>query len=142
MQNQNNRDQRSQSQNPYQQGNQDQWSQQDDMAQQPQDPSQQGYQTQRDQAMGQGQQQGMPPQQQTGQGQLGGARRMAEQQVDQAIDQFAQKIPGGQQYAQKAKDAASGILDNLEKEGENRVGGLGGMLGGILGQNKENQSQP
>jgi len=43
---------------------------------------------------------------------------MAEQQINQAIDQFANKIPGGQQYSQQAKDAASGILGNLENEAE------------------------
>ena len=48
---------------------------------------------------------------------------MAENQVDSAIDQFANKIPGGSQHAQEAKDAASGILGNLEKEAENRLGG-------------------
>jgi hypothetical protein len=41
---------------------------------------------------------------------------------DSAIDQFASKFPGGQQYSQQAKDTASGALDNLEKEAENRFG--------------------
>jgi hypothetical protein len=58
---------------------------------------------------------------------------MAEQQVDQAIDQFAGKIPGGQQYAQQAKEAASGILGNLESEAEQHMGNLGGLFGGNQG---------
>ncbi len=62
-------------------------------------------------------------------GMLSGARNVAEQQVDQAIDQFAGKIPGGEQYKQQAKDAASGVLRNLEKEGENRINGMGGPQG-------------
>jgi hypothetical protein len=53
--------------------------------------------------------------------------------MDQAIDQFANKIPGGSQYAGQAKDAASGILGNLENEAEKRAGGLGGMFGGNQG---------
>ena len=63
-------------------------------------------------------------------GMLDGARNAAQNQVDQAIDQFGNKIPGGSQYTQQAKDAAHGILDNLEQEGEKRMGNLGGMFGG------------
>ena len=49
-----------------------------------------------------------------------------------AIDQFANKIPGGQQHAGQAKDVASGILGNLENQAEQRLGGsAGGMLGGL-----------
>ena len=51
---------------------------------------------------------------------------MANQQIDSAIDQYASKIPGGEQYKQQAKDAASGELDNLEQEAEKRFGGLFG----------------
>ena|SRR5947209_5147656 len=89
------------------QGNQDQWSQQQ---------NQQG---------GSGQQPG-----QGGRDQFGGVRQQAKQQMDQAIDQFANKIPGGQQYSQQAKDAADGVLNNLEGEAEKRVGGPGGLFGG------------
>ena len=63
------------------------------------------------------------------QGMLSGARNASEQQVNQAIDQFAGKIPGGEQYKQQAKDAADGILNNLQKEGENRINGMGGPQG-------------
>ena len=57
-----------------------------------------------------------------------------------AIDQFANKIPGGQQYAGQAKDVASGILGNLENQAEQRLGGgAGGMLGGLFGGNQGNQ---
>ena len=65
----------------------------------------------------------------TNEGMLKSARDAAEQQVDNAIDQFAGKIPGGENYKQQAKDAADGILDNLQKEGENRIGGMGGPQG-------------
>ncbi len=58
------------------------------------------------------------------------ARQAAQQQVDSAIDQFANKIPGGQQYSQQAKDAAGGALENLEQQAENRFGNLGGLFGG------------
>ncbi len=61
---------------------------------------------------------------------LDGARNAAQNQVDQAIDQFGNKIPGGSQYTQQAKDAAHSVLDNLEQEGEKRMGNLGGIFGG------------
>lgn len=72
--------------------------------------------------------------------QLEAAKQMAERQVDQAIDQFAQKIPGGAGYAQQAKDAAAGVLDNLESEAEKHMGDVGGMLGGLFGHHKDKQS--
>ncbi|MBV9227778.1 MAG: hypothetical protein JOZ18_00600 [Chloroflexi bacterium] len=73
--------------------------------------------------------------QQGRQGMLSDVRQMAEQQIDQVIDQFGNKVPGGSQYTQQAKDAIGGILDNLEQEVENRIGNLGGgMLGGGGGQ--------
>ena len=62
-------------------------------------------------------------------GMLSGARQVAEQKVGQAIDQFATKIPGGTQYSQQAKDAANNALQNLEKEGENRINNMGGPKG-------------
>ena len=70
-------------------------------------------------------------------GPLAGGRQMAEQQVDQAIDMFANKIPGGQQFSQQAKDAADGVLDNLENELEKRLGNSGGLLGGLFGHHEE-----
>ncbi len=91
-----------------------------------------GYGQQQDQGNqgGYGQQQ-QQNQGQQGQGQFDGAKNVAQNQVDQAIDQFGNKIPGGSQYTQQAKDAAHGVLDNLEKEGENRLGNIGGgMFGG------------
>ncbi len=67
-------------------------------------------------------------------GMLSGARGMAENQIDQAIDQYANKIPGGSIFTNQAKEAAHGILDGLEKEGENRIGEFGS---GLFGGNKE-----
>jgi hypothetical protein len=86
-------------------------------------------------------QQQAPPQQQSpiSQGQLDAARDMAEQQIDKAIDQFAQKIPGGTEHVQQAKDAASNILDKMEQEAEAHMGDLGGMLGGLFGHHKDKQ---
>src|ERR1700730_921491 len=63
------------------------------------------------------------------QGQFSGARQVADQQINQAIDQFANKIPGGPQPAGQGKDVGSGILGNLENQAEQRLGGgAGGML--------------
>ena len=87
---------------------------------------------------GQQGQYGNPQQGNQGQqrGMLGGARNMAENQIDQAIDQYANKIPGGSGLTKQAKEAVGGILDGLEKEGENRIGDLGG---GLFGGNKGQQ---
>jgi len=84
---------------------------------------------------GQQGQYGNPQQGNQGQqrGMLGGARDMAQNQIDQAIDQYANKIPGGPGLSKQAKEAVGGILDGLEKEGENRIGDLGG---GLFGGNK------
>ena len=71
------------------------------------------------------------------QGVMGGARQMAENQINQAIDQYGNKIPGGSKFTQQAKDAADGALNNLEQEAEKRMGNLGGLFGG--NQNNQNQ---
>src|SRR5579872_3407885 len=106
-----------------------------------QDPSQQGGQYGQDPNQQYGSQQGSgmsqdPNQQMGGQqgggmaqdpnagqgGMLGGARQQAQDQVDSAIDQFANRVPGGQQVSQQAKDQAGNALDDIEKEAENRMG--------------------
>jgi hypothetical protein len=58
--------------------------------------------------------------QQQGADTMGGVRRMAGDQVNQGIDNIANKVPGGERYSQQAKDAASGAMDNLENEAEKR----------------------
>ncbi|GCE22680.1 hypothetical protein [Dictyobacter kobayashii] len=74
------------------------------------------------------------------------AREAAEQKIDQAIDQFASKIPGAEQYVGHAKEAASGVLNNLEKEAEGRLGGIvnsaSGILGGLFGKRKKEEPPP
>ena len=93
--------------------------------------------------MDQGQMGQMGQSGQSGQDQFGGARQAAQGQVDNAIDQFANRIPGGGQYAQQAKDAANQGIDNMEQEAENRMGnaggGIGERLGGMFGGNSDNQ---
>jgi hypothetical protein len=76
-----------------------------------------------------------PSQQQAGQSgavPLGGARQQAEQQIDSAIDQFANRVPGGQQGEQPAKDAAHKGLDEIERQAGDQLGGTfgGGNQGG------------
>ena len=70
-------------------------------------------------------------------------KHQAEQKIDETIDQFAQKVPGGTQYSQQAKDAMSGVLDNLEKEAEqqggNILGNLGNSIGGMFGHKDEHK---
>jgi hypothetical protein len=119
-----------QQQDPNQQWNQGQ--QQDPNQQwnqgQQQDPNQQwnqGQQQDPNQQWNQGQQQ--DPNQQWNQGGiLGSAGQMAEGQVDQVIDQLGNKIPGGSQYTQQAKNVAHGAIGNLEQEFENRLRNMGG----------------
>lgn len=66
-----------------------------------------------------------------GQGQMDNLRQEAQDQIDRTIDQYASKVPGGDQVSQKAKDAAASGLDQIEKEAENRMGNMGGNLGGL-----------
>ncbi|GLV55068.1 hypothetical protein KDH_19150 [Dictyobacter sp. S3.2.2.5] len=74
------------------------------------------------------------------------ARETAEQKIRQAIDQYASKIPGGEQFASQAKDAATNVLNTLEKEAGNRLGGIvsgaGGILGGLFGKRKQEDEPP
>lgn len=73
-------------------------------------------------------------------GQLAQVKQQAQQQINSAIDMFASKLPGGAVLSQPAKNAASGILDNLEQTATGKIsnlGDVGGMLGGILGQKQE-----
>lgn len=51
---------------------------------------------------------------------------MVNNQIDQGIDQLGNKIPGGSRYTQQAKDAAHGIVGNLEQAVENRLRNMGG----------------
>src|SRR6266700_881637 len=125
---------------------QDQWNQQQDQYSSQQDqsgkqqqdqygqPQQDQYGNQQQGQYGQQQDQsGKQQQDQYGQSQQdqsqqqdasspGGARRMAENQVDQGIDNLANRIPGGEGYSQQAKDAAGGVLDNLENQAEQSGG--------------------
>ena len=110
--------------NPEQQRNQEQLGNQ--QGQQGQYGNQQGQQGQYGNQQGQQDQGGI----------LRGARDMAQNQIDQVIDEYANKIPGGSGLTGEAKNAVGGILDSLEKDGENRIGELGG---GLFGGNKEKQ---
>ncbi len=68
-------------------------------------------------------------------------KNQAEQKIDETIDQLAQKIPGGTQFSGQAKEAMSGVLDNLEKQAEEQGGNilsnLGNSIGGIFGHHNE-----
>lgn len=75
-------------------------------------------------------------------GQFDAAREMAERKANRVIDQFANKIPGGQKFSGQAKQAVSGILHTLEKEAGNRLGNLGGVVGGLFGKSKSEPGQP
>lgn len=74
------------------------------------------------------------------------ARETAEHKINQAIEQYASKIPGGEQFVGQAKEAASNVLNTLEKEAGNRLGGIvsgaGGILGGLFGKRKKEDELP
>lgn len=76
-----------------------------------------------------------------GQGQMDNLRQQAEGRADDAIDQSADKVPGGEQHAQQAKDAAASGLDRVQQEADNRMGDAGG-LGDMLGGDQSSQSNP
>lgn len=69
----------------------------------------------------------------------------AEGQIDATIDQFAQKIPGGTQFSQQAKDTIAGALDNLEQQAEaeagNLLGNAGNIIGGLFGHHNDQNKQ-
>ncbi len=67
-------------------------------------------------------------------GPVGDAERMAQQQVDQGIDNLGNKIPGGQRFTGQAKDMASKGMDDLENEAERRGRDMFGGTGGGGGQ--------
>ena len=122
------------------QGQQDQYGNQQDQYGNQQDQygnqnqgqqDQYGNQNQQNQYGNQGQQDQYGNQNQQNQGgPLSGARGMADNQINQAIDQLGNKIPGGSQYTDQAKKVASDALDNLEQEAEKRMGNMGGLFGG------------
>lgn len=68
---------------------------------------------------------------------LDALRQEVESQMHQAIDQYASRLPGGSLVAGSAKQAVSGILDNLERQADSQIDtrlenipGIGGMFGG------------
>lgn len=71
-------------------------------------------------------------------------RLAVENQIYQAIDHYGSQVPGGEHFTPEAKNAASGILDNLQRQLEaqaaNRMGGLGsGLFGEGEGGNQGSQ---
>lgn len=64
----------------------------------------------------------------------------AKQRADEAIDNLASKVPGGEQFAQQAKDTVNQGIDQAGQAGiqqaQQQLGGMGGVgqqLGGMLG---------
>lgn len=70
--------------------------------------------------------------------------QQAKDKVDSAIEDVASKVPGGDQFAQQAKDAANQAIDQAgqqagqqaQQQVSDKLGGMGGIgeqLGGMLG---------
>ncbi len=77
---------------------------------------------------------------------LQNVEQQAKERVDAEIDNLASKIPGGEQFAQQAKDAANSGIEQAGQAGEQQaqqqiqerrggMGGLGQELGGMFGGN-------
>ena len=78
--------------------------------------------------------------------------QQAKDKADAAIDDVASKVPGGDQFAQKAKDAVNQGIDQAGQQAEQQAqqqvserlggaGGLGGQLGGMLGGDQNTGGQ-
>ena len=75
---------------------------------------------------------------------LQNVEQQAKDKADSAIDDLASKVPGGEQFAQQAKDAATQGIDQASRAGEQQaqqqmgdklggMGGLGQQVEGMLG---------
>lgn len=63
---------------------------------------------------------------------INSARKKAEERIDHVIDDFAKKVPGGQQFEQQAKDMASGALNMVQDQARKHSGNIIGQAGNIL----------
>jgi hypothetical protein len=73
-------------------------------------------------------------------GALSGVRQDIEAQMGGLIDHYTNQIPGGSRFSPEAKQAMSGILDNLQRQLENEAASrLGGVGGTLFGENEGNQ---
>lgn len=64
--------------------------------------------------------------------QIDSARKVAEERIDKVIGDFAKKVPGGQQFEQRAKDIASGALNVVQDQAHKRSGNIIGQAGNII----------
>jgi hypothetical protein len=68
-------------------------------------------------------------------------RQATGERADEAIDNVANRIPGGQQYADQARQASGQGLDSLQQQAQQGMGNVGGI--GELGLGNEPiQAQP
>ena len=71
---------------------------------------------------------------------LDAVRQQIESQIHQAIDQYANRLPGGSLVAGSAKQAASHILDNLERQADSQIDSRLSNVPGVGGAFQGNQS--
>ncbi len=62
-----------------------------------------------------------------------GSSHMAQQKIDSVIDQLSDRIPGGHQYAQQAKDATATALHYLEYEAEKISESINSLIHRLFG---------
>jgi hypothetical protein len=59
--------------------------------------------------------------------QYGSARADAEGKIDAAVDEYADKLPGGRNVADQAKQQISDALDHLESQAADTMGDQNGL---------------
>lgn len=65
---------------------------------------------------------------------MGGIEQQAQGDMEKQVDELASKVPGGQNVAEQAQNAASGDLSKVEQEAKDQSGNLPGGVGDKLGE--------
>lgn len=83
---------------------------------------------------------------QSGQGfSLDSIRKAAEEKILAAVDGVIDRIPNGHQYQDQFKQAISGAMDDLQRQAQNQLSNLGGLmgnLGGMTGRRPDQGNPP
>jgi len=69
-------------------------------------------------------------------------RHTVESKVLEAIDGVLARIPNGQQHRDQFHQAINGAMDNFQQQAQGQMGNLGGMMGNITGQKRDQPNPP